>query len=177
MQKLKVIIRQAVILAIPLLCAVFCWGQGYIRFGSENLLHPYYKVIEKKWMDFKDGSVPGMYYVVVSDTAKERKYWAKQFIKMDKEREVWNKKNIDSCVGCIFLGLNTEEWEIKDKPYWDSIDSKAIKDNGGWYMGDLPSSMSGWATGRENYYEVSIYHPSVDSTQIEKHYLIRRRSK
>jgi hypothetical protein len=171
------IYSSAVLAAMLLLCAVFVQAQGYIRFGSESLLHPYYKVIEKKWMDFKDGSEPGMYYVVVSDTAKERKYWEKQFIKMDKEFKEWDKKNVDSCVGCIFLGLNREEWKIKDKPYWDSIDIKAIKDNGGWYMGDLPSSMSGRTTGRENYYEVSIYHPSVDSTQIEKHYLIRRRSK
>jgi len=83
----------------------------------------------------------------------------------------------DSCINCLFMGLTNKEWQMKDKSFFDSLDRKAIKDNGGWYMGDLPSSMCCMTMGTENYYEVHIYHPSIDSTIIEKHYLIRRRSK
>lgn len=83
---------------------------------------------------------------------------------------------IDSC-DCLFMGLNRKQWEVKDKPYWDSIDIKAIKDAGGLYMGDLTSDLCCFTMGRQGSYEVHIYHPSVDLTQIEMHWIIKRKKK
>ena len=85
-----------------------------------------------------------------------------------------NRDKEDSCVGCIFLGLNREEWKIKDLPYWTAIDARVQAKYHGVYLGDLPSTTAGFFWAGTDYYEVHIYHPSVDSMQIERHYLIRR---
>lgn len=82
----------------------------------------------------------------------------------------YGQKGADSCINCNFMGLTNEQWKIKDKPYWDSIDRIAIKGAGGIYIGDLPSSLCCFVFGFVNNYEVHIYHPSIDSTIVEYHY-------
>lgn len=43
-------------------------GQTYVLVGAEELIDPQYEsIISKGWHDFKDGSKPGMYYLVQYD--------------------------------------------------------------------------------------------------------------
>lgn len=87
-------------------------------------------------------------------------------------------QTIDSCINCNFMGLTTEQWEIKDAPFWRKIDSAAISRNGGLYLGDLPSQIGSTIMCHNvpqwMYCEYFIYHPSIDSTIVEKHYFIKR---
>lgn len=73
----------------------------------------------------------------------------------------------------MFGGLTGEQWKIKDKPYWDSIDRRAIKNNGGFYIGDLPSQTGNPCLLSRDSMIAFIYHPSIDSTIIERHYYLK----
>lgn len=82
-------------------------------------------------------------------------------------------QTVDSCINCNFMGLTRDQWKIKDAPFWHKIDSAAIANSGGLYIGDLPSMIGSMVAGSSTCEWIFIEHPSIDTSIIEKHYYVR----